>query len=132
MKSIVKPLPLVAERGHRPVAGDEADVVAIGPQTPGDRRDQRVEVAARKVGAADRSLEQHVADEGDPQVRIDEDHVAGRVPGAMPHRERDVADADRVAVLEPAVGFEPPGAGNAERGALRAELIEMAFVLWGV
>ena len=56
-------LAFLAESGHRPVARNERDVVPERPELLRDRRDQRRMVAAGEIGAADRALEQHVADD---------------------------------------------------------------------
>ena len=45
------------------MAGHERGVVAHRPQLGGDRLDQLLVIAARKVPAADRSAEQDVADD---------------------------------------------------------------------
>ena len=69
-------------------------------------------VAAREVGPADGSLEQHVADDCQLRFWVVEDDVAGRVSGAMADAEGQLADRHRVAVDQPAVGLER-FAGNA-------------------
>src|SRR4051812_4341562 len=51
--------PFVAESGHWAVAGDEVGVVAHRPEPGGDRADQLLLVAVRKIPAADRALEQY-------------------------------------------------------------------------
>ena len=53
------------------------------PEPPGDRVDQILVVAHREVGAADRALEQHVADDGELRGGMVEDDMAGRVAGAV-------------------------------------------------
>ena len=53
----------LAEARHRSVTGHETDIVAERPELGGDRFDQRRVIAAREIGAADRALEQHVADQ---------------------------------------------------------------------
>src|SRR3546814_4082073 len=63
-------------------------------------------IAHREVGAADGTLEQHVADDGELAGGVVEDDMARRVAGAMIDVEREVADRHLVAVLQPAVGFE--------------------------
>jgi hypothetical protein len=47
-----------------PWPGHEHRVIAHRPQAPGDAADQRVVVAAGKVGAADAAGKQHVAHKG--------------------------------------------------------------------
>src|SRR5688500_8482683 len=65
-------------------------------------------VTAREVGAADRVLEEDVADDRQPGFRVMEDDMAGRVAGAVADVEGEVADGHLVAVDKIAVGFERP------------------------
>ena len=44
-------------------------------------------VAAWKIGATDRTLEQHIADEGEPRLRLEKHHVAGGMAGKVQHVE---------------------------------------------
>ena len=83
------------------------------------RAHQLAHVAAGQVGAADRALEQHVADDREARRRVVEDDVAGRMAGGEEHAERLLADGHRVAVGQPAVGRERGAAGDA---VLRGEL----------
>lgn len=53
-------------------------------------------IAARKIGAADRALENHVAHYRDPVQRVKEDHVARRMTWAMSHLECLFTKFDRV------------------------------------
>src|SRR6478736_2769140 len=77
-------------------------------------------VAAGKVGAPDRPLEQDVANQGQSRRLVIEDDVAGRVPRAMDHVEHKLADGHLIAILEPAVGLERV-AFDAEIAAVVAE-----------
>ena len=63
-------------------------------------------VAARKVRAADRTPEQHIADERDPGRLVHEHDVPRCVARTVHDVERLVAEADGLAVLQPAVGHE--------------------------
>src|SRR4029453_17836232 len=54
-------LALPTEGRRLAVAGHEGDVVAERPQPLADRAEQLLVIAARKIGAADRTPEQHVA-----------------------------------------------------------------------
>ena len=80
------------------------------------------EIAAREVGAADGALEQHVADLGEPRLAVEEDHMAGRVAGAVVDLELGLAEGHRVAVVEPAVGREAPRLGHAPLGGRDASM----------
>src|SRR5580700_3274816 len=102
--------PLAADGARRPVAADEAHVVAERDQLVFDRSDERRMVAARQVAAADRAGKQHVADDGEALLRVEEGDAAGRVAGAMQHRECERTDRDRIAVVEPAIGQDVAGA----------------------
>ena len=53
----------------------------------GDRVEQVLVVAHRKIGAPDRSLEQHVAHLGEPRLAVEEDDVSGRVARTMNYFE---------------------------------------------
>src|SRR5438132_1321808 len=75
--------PLLAEGGHRPVAGHELDIVAERPEASGDRLDQLGVVAAREIRPPDGALEQHVAHLGELRLAVEEDHMARRVPRAV-------------------------------------------------
>ena len=77
--------------------------------------------------SADRSLEQHVADEAEVHGRVDEQHAAGRVAGAMAHAEGGVAERDHVAVRQPAV-LHHVAAGEAEQRRGRLLAVEQELV----
>ena len=69
----------VADVRPRAVAGDELDIVAERPEALADGADQGGVVAAREVGAADRALEQHVADDRQMRGRVMEDSSLRRL-----------------------------------------------------
>src|SRR6185369_2082630 len=117
-------LPLPAEGRHRPVARDEADVVAQRKQALADRRYERLVIAARKIGAADRAFEQDVADHGELRGTMEEDDVARRVPRTVEDLEDELADRGRVALPEPAVGREFAQRRKAELHAVRGQLLD--------
>lgn len=81
-------------------------------------------VAAREVGAADRTGEQHVADDREPMRAAEEHDVARRVPRAVIDLERFLAEGERVAVGEPAVRLERFGRRKAEALALHRQLFD--------
>ena len=91
--------PLVAEGRHRPVSRHKGGVVAHRPQTRGDRADQLLLIAAREIPAADRALEQDVADQRELGWRMVEDDMAGGVAGTVANVEGEVADGRLVAVV---------------------------------
>ena len=65
-------------------------------------------IAALEVGAADRALEQNVADQRQLRRRMMEDDMARRVAGAVADGEFQLADGHRVAVGQPAIRGEWP------------------------
>src|SRR6185437_618006 len=67
--------PLLAESRERPVTRYENDILAERPQLAGDRAEERGLIAARKVAAADRAAEQHVADEREACRLMEEDDM---------------------------------------------------------
>ena len=79
------------------MAGHELDVFAQGPELTGNGLDQLGMISAWKVGAADRSLEQHVAHLGEASLAIEKDNVARGVAGAVPDLEYRLAHLDRIA-----------------------------------
>jgi thiol-disulfide isomerase/thioredoxin len=85
---------------------DEAHVVTERKQFVADGCQQRRVVPARKVGAADRTLEQHVADEREPRLPLEEHHMAGSVARAMQHIEMHATDLNAVAFFQPLIGCE--------------------------
>ena len=84
--------------------------------------------AAGHVGAADRAVEQHVADMGEAHVLVEEHHAARRMAGAMQDVEGQLADRDLVAFVEPAVRREIAHAGHAEARAARHHIVEQELV----
>jgi len=63
-------------------------------------------IALGKVGAPDRTCEQHVADEGKARRPVHEHHVARRVARAMDDVEFELAHGYGVAIDQPAVRLE--------------------------
>src|SRR3546814_199811 len=120
--------PFVREIAVRAVAGQEDGVAAERPQLPRDRIEQLPVVAARKVRAADRTLEQHVADDRQLRRRVVEDDMARRVPRTMDDIEGQVADRHRIAVVQPAVGFERLAA-HPEAGTVLAQPLDPETVV---
>src|SRR3546814_2809108 len=98
-------LPLVGETAHRPMAGDEGGVVAEWPELGGDGLDEVRVIAHREVGAADRTLEQHVADDRQLRRRMVKHDMAGRMAGAVIDVERQFTHRPGVALLPPSVRF---------------------------
>src|ERR1700756_3277629 len=107
----------MADARARAVTADETDVVAERQQFFGDRADQRGMAAARQIGAADRAVEQHVADMGETHLLVEEDYAARRMTRAMENVEAQFADPDLLAFPEPAIGHEIADAGDAKTAA---------------
>lgn len=72
---------LLADSATRSVAANEADVVTEWKDLVADGIEELLMIAARQVGAADRAVEQHVADMGKILRAIEIDDVAGAWPG---------------------------------------------------
>ena len=121
-------LALAAEAAFRAMAGDEDRLVAHGPQTLHDGVDQLLMVALGEVRAAYAAGKQHIADKGAVDLRRVEDHMAGRVAGAVAHVQRFLADGHGVAVMQPARGHKGVGVGKAEHGALLGQAVDPELV----
>src|SRR6516164_11776104 len=106
--------PFMADGRSRTVAADEADIVAERQQLFGDRPDQGLVIAAGQIGAADRAVEQDIADMGEAHLLVEEHDAAWRVSGTVQYVESQFADRDLVALIEPAIGGEIPHAGDAK------------------
>lgn len=85
---------------------DEHRLVSHGPQPLRDAVDQILVVAHREIRAADAARKQHVAHKGPVDLRRMEHHMPRRVPGAVAHGQRLVANLHRVAIRQPARGRE--------------------------
>jgi hypothetical protein len=109
---------LLPESRHWPVSGHEGRIWTKWPEPTPDRIYQHLVIAFWKISAPDRPLEEHVANNRKPAFSVMKDNVAGRVPRAMIDVERQFADCHAVAVVEPAIGREWLGAGDA---VLRAD-----------
>ena len=81
-------------------------------------------VAVGKVGAADRALKQHVADDGKAQRFAGEDEVARRVAGAVQDGEVEARDLDRVALDEEAIDRRVPDPLDAVSPRLRLDPLQ--------
>src|SRR3546814_7296925 len=88
------------------MAGDEGGGVAEWPELGGAGLDEVRVIAHREVGAADRTLEQHVADDRQLRRRMVKHDMAGRMAGAVIDVERQFTHRHGVAILQPAVRFE--------------------------
>src|SRR5579872_5403730 len=114
---------LGTEGRHRSVPRHESHVIAERKEPLAGRSDQRLVVAARKIGAAYRAGEEHITHPGAALPRMKEHHVSGRVTRAMKHFERLRAHRDPVVLLEPPVGLEGACRREAElRGGGRQRL----------
>src|SRR3989344_8026519 len=89
--------PLGGETAVRAVPGQEGRVAAERPQFLCDRIEQLLVIAAREIGATDRTLEQHVADDRELRGAVVKHDMPGRVPRAMDDVDRQIADANGVA-----------------------------------
>src|ERR1700730_4337185 len=110
------------------MAADETDVVAERQQLVLDRLDQRVVVAAGNIAAADRTVEQHVADMGKAHFPAEIYDAARRMAGAMQDVEAQLADRDPVALMKPAVRRKIAHACHAKPRAAHHYIVEQEFV----
>ncbi len=115
---------LVAEGRCGTVSRDEAHVVAERPELRADRVKQRRVIPSRKIGPADRALEEHIAYERDAVGPTEEYDVPGRMTGTVEHLELGFADAHAIAVLEPAVRLKSFDLIEAESMTLGNELLD--------
>ena len=67
------------------MTGNEDGIAAERPQLARNRVDQVLMIAHREIGAADRSLENHIADNGELRRRMVEHDMARRVARAVAH-----------------------------------------------
>ena len=113
----------MCEGRHLAVAGNEGSLASHRPQPLGDRIKQILVIAAGEVGASDRSLEQHIANQRELRFGMVEDNVPGGVPGAVAHAECQFSDRHRIAIDQPAVGHEwlP---GDAVAGAILRQPVD--------
>ena len=107
-----------AECRLRSVTGDKCNVVTQGPETFLDGADQSGMVASGKIGAADGTLKQNIADDSDILTLVIKDHMAWGVAGAMNDIQGDVAEAYHIALFEPAVRFKIAQLGQSKLSAL--------------
>jgi len=63
-------------------------------------------VAARKIGTTDRALKQHIADNRKAARAVVENDMSRCVAWTMDHVQRQIADRNGIAILEPAVWLE--------------------------
>ena len=86
--------------------GNEGHVVAQGPELLGNRIDQILMIAARKIGATDRSLKQDIAHHGQSGRLMIENHMTGRMAGTVDHVEDQFTHRHLIAIFEPAIRLE--------------------------
>src|SRR6185503_3327495 len=110
------------------VAWQDRQVVAEWQQLRLDAGDELLGVSIGEVGTADRVLEQRVADQREARGHVDEHQVSGRVTGDVQHVECQIADADRLAFDQPAIGFDVARVRDAEARTLSLEAREQEGV----
>lgn len=111
------------------MAGDERDVVPQRKQPLPDRGDQRIVIAPGKIGPADTSLEENIADERGGGLPMEKDDVPRRVAGTVDNVEAQIADRNRVAIGKPLVGLEGFGGRKTEHGCLLRKQVEPEAVV---
>ena len=111
------------------MAGHELHVIAERPEFVGYRADQVFVVAAREVCAADRALEQYVADEGDLCICVVDHDVARRVTRRVDDAELHAFQFQLVAIFEIAVGGDVLQTGQAVLHGRAFDLVEPELVV---
>jgi len=111
------------------MTGQDRHVIAERQELFLDAADQQFMVAVRKIRAADRTLEQGVADQREARRRVHEHQMAGRVAGNVQHTKRQIADADRLAFDQPARRRDIAHVGDVETLPLRFEVLQQESVL---
>src|ERR1041385_2800377 len=86
--------PLMPDGRAGAMAADKTDVIAERQQLFGDGTDQGRMAAAGQIGAADRAVEQHVADMGEAHLLVEKHHAARRMTWAVENVKRQLTDAD--------------------------------------
>ncbi|ABC32391.1 hypothetical protein HCH_05738 [Hahella chejuensis KCTC 2396] len=86
-------------------------------------------VAFRKISAADGAIEQNVAHQRQPRALMEKNHMSGRMSRAVQHLQRFLADADFIALVQPAIRGKLLRCRKAEHHALLRQGIDPEFVL---
>jgi len=120
--------PLAPEGAFRAVARNEHRVIAHGPQTLGDAGNQRGLVALRKIGPANGTGKQHVADKGALGLGGIKHHVARRVARAVAHGQFTLPYPHRVSILQPPRGLECLRGRKAKHLALLRQAVNPELV----
>lgn len=119
---------LVTESRCGPVTGNKRDIIAQRKKLQANRVQQFLMVATRKVGAADRTAEQHIANQCKLSLGIIEDDMSGRMSRRMNNLQLGFTDHDPVALLQPAVRLERLRRGETELPRLLGQLIDPEFI----
>ena len=111
---------------------NELYIVAERPELLANGADQRRIVTARQVRAPDRTLKQDIADDSQTALGMEENHMTGGVTGAMSNLKLNIAESDRIALLQPAVGHERPGFRKTDLLGAGSQQIEPkpVFLMW--
>jgi len=111
---------------------NELHIVSQRPELLANGADQRRIVTARQVRAPDRTLKQNIADDSQTALGMEENHMTGGVTGAMSNLKLNIAESDRIALLQPAVGHERPGFRKTELLGTGSQQIEPkpVFLMW--
>ena len=106
------------------MAGDEGDIIAQREELFADAGNQRVKVAARKIGAPDGAGKEHVADLRKTRFFVIKGHVPGRVAGRVQHTQGFFAHLHAVAIGQPALRRTGFHAADAEHLRLLHHAVE--------
>ena len=107
-------------------------IVAERPELLANGADQRRIVTAWQVRTPNRTLKQDIADDSQAALRMEENHMTGGVTGAMPNLKLNIAENDRIALLQPAIGHKRPGFQKAVLLGAHGQQIEPkpVFLVW--
>ena len=118
----------LAEASLRAMPGNKHGVVAHGPQSVANAIDQCFMVATWEVGAAHAAHEQHIAYKSTFGLLGMKHHMARRVARTVANIQGAIANLNRVAINQPAVGLERFAQGEVEHAALVGQAVDPELV----
>lgn len=84
----------------------KGNILAQGPELLCDGMDQGIEIPARKVGATDGALKQHVSHDRKPTGGMEKNNVARGMSRAVANLERLLAECHCIPPKQPAIRLE--------------------------
>lgn len=111
------------------MAGDEFHFVAQREENVADGSNQGRMIPTGKIGAPDGAFKNYVPHLQQAAGTVVEDHMTGRVTGAVQHFQFHLAKADTIAMHQPAIRCERRHGGEAEHAALLGHALDPEAVL---